>query len=244
MKIEPFTLVLDSTQDIAPGVRHFFFRREAADVFRFVAGQFITLQLMRDDKLVRRSYSIASLVGQSDFVEFAASYIKDGFASELLFNLKPGDSLQATGPFGRLILRDEDPKRYIFVATGTGVTPYRAMLPEIEKRCSGSDLQVVLMQGVRRPEDLLYANDFLTFAASHPAFDYQAFYSREMPDEIAAHENSGYVRTGFDKLNVQPGEDVIYLCGNPDMIDECFADLQARGFSSKDIRREKYISSK
>ncbi|WP_373289467.1 hypothetical protein, partial [Alicyclobacillus cellulosilyticus] len=78
----------------------------------------------------------------------------------LLFNLKPGDAIDINGPFGRLILKDEVPKRYIFVATSTGITPYRAMLPALQKRLEENKLlEVVILQGAQKSEDILYGDE-------------------------------------------------------------------------------------
>ena len=166
MQRKHFPIVLNWTKYIAPSVLHLNFHIEGETNFQFVPGQFITLLIDRPEKQLRRSYSIANTYHDgSNTIEFAASYVDGGIASELLFNLKPGEKLTASGPFGRLILRDELPKRYIFVATGTGVTPYRAMLAEIAQRLEQqTQLEVVLLFGVRKPEDLLYGDEFAAFA--------------------------------------------------------------------------------
>jgi ferredoxin-NADP reductase len=243
MPISEFTLTLQWSKLIAPGVKHFAFSREDAQPFSYIPGQFITLFLPQPDKLLRRSYSIATIPGESEWVEFSASYIADGRASELLFNLTPGTTLSATGPHGRLILRDEQPARYILVGTGTGITPYRAMLPELAKRMSQSDLQVILLLGVRDCEYCLYADDFTHFAKAHPAFTFRAQYSRTTAPLDATFEFSGHVQSAFPELNLNPEGDIVYLCGNPAMIDSAFAALKGLGFDTQSVRREKYFSS-
>lgn len=228
---------------IAPQIRHLAFRVEGEERFPFIPGQFITLLIEGDDKPIRRSYSIANThVNGSNVIEFAASYIENGIATQLLFNLQPGETVTATGPFGRLILRDEQPARYVLVATGTGVTPYRAMLDELGQRLEAQkNLRVLLLFGVRQPEDLLYRDEFVAFAQKHPNFEFRAYYSRARCHE--PYEHQGYVHTAFADIDLKPEQDVIYLCGNPNMIDDSFALLTERGFASQNVRREKYISS-
>lgn len=239
-----YKIILTTAEFIAPGVKHFSFRRADNSALTFIPGQFITLHLEQGGKLVRRSYSIASIVGVDNTIDFAASYISGGLASEFLFELQSGHILEASGPFGRLILKEEQPQRLILVATGTGVTPYRAMLPELEKRAQ-QGMQIVIMQGVQRREGLLYSADFLASAARYPQnIQFQAFYSREFPQDAQLFEHSGHVQTGFARLNLAPEKDIFYLCGNPNMIDEAFELLKNQGFDSQQIRREKYISSK
>ena len=52
------------------------------------------------------------------------------------------------------------------------------------------------------------------------------------------------MQTAFPELNLNPEEDVVYLCGNPSMIDESFELLKSHQFTTQHIIREKYISPK
>lgn len=242
MAREPFEIVLDSVRDIAPGVKHFSFRRADGKPLEFTPGQFIQIWFKDEGGLpVRRSYSIAS-VPDDETIDIAVSEVLDGFATERFWSLKIGDKLTAMGPFGRLILRDEPATRYILVATGTGVTPYRSMLPQIAKRLDEGAPEVTLMMGVRTRKDLLYGDEFVAFADRHPGFRFTAHYSREQPEDAKDWEKHGYVQHAFDGLGLNPETDVVYLCGNPNMIDEAMAWLTARGFTAQRVRREKYIS--
>lgn len=242
MAIEKFNLVLDESYNICPTIKHLSLHRDDGKSLDFIPGQFITFLFNVDGKTKRRSYSIASL--NTDKIEIAVSHVDGGIATEHLFGMKPGDQFPAMGPAGRLILQDDGLKRYILVGTGTGIAPYRAMLPALAERISGADFKVEIVLGARHRCDLLYQADFMAFCQTHTDANYQAQLSREdLAEASQAHEFAGYVQSSFDRLNLKPGEDAIYLCGNPDMIDECYADLEARGFESKDIRREKYISS-
>jgi len=243
MAIQTFPLVLKSVRMIAPEVKHFEFEREDKAAFPFIPGQFITFHIPTEEKTLRRSYSIATLPGEHHKIEFAAGFVKEGPASELLFHLKPGDILQATGPFGKLVLKDETPKRYILVATGTGVTPFRSMLPDLKQRLENSDLEVHLLLGVRTREHLIYKNDFMQMAKDHPNFHFHACYSREKLEAPESFEHTGYVQNYLFELPLDKDGDVVYLCGNPNMIDEAFNGLKERDFDIHNIRREKYISS-
>ncbi|MDF2690323.1 MAG: ferredoxin--NADP(+) reductase [Gammaproteobacteria bacterium] len=243
MAIEQFNLVLKSAKMLTPNTRHMIFVREDGKKLDYLPGQFITFTFDGSDgKPKRRSYSISSLHGQTDEIEIAISYIKGGVASEALFAMQPGQKFPAMGPAGRLVLQEEPISRYILIATGTGVAPYRCMLPNIAEKLNNPNFSIELFLGVRLKEDLLYGEDFVEFAKTHPNFKFHAYYSREQ-SALEPYEHKGYVQHAFDQLNLKPGSDVIYLCGNPNMIDEAFQKLVAMGFATKDIRREKYISS-
>lgn len=243
MQINTFPITLKESFMITSKVKHFVFHCKLSPHFEYKPGQFITIHFEHEGKSLKRSYSIANVPKQDNQIEFAAGYFENGPGTELLFNLKPGDVIHINGPFGRLILKDECPGRYILVATSTGITPYRAMLTELSKRLEENPaLQVVILQGVQCREEILYSKDFLEFAQKHPRATFQPYLSRQSIDELKENEYHGYVQDAFSSLNLNPEQDVVYLCGNPGMIDDAFNYLQDQGFAMQQIIREKYIS--
>jgi len=235
--------VLKSAEMIAPKVKYFTFEREDQAKPQFNAGQFITLHIQGPTKILHRSYSIANMPDDNNHVEFACSYVEGGVASNLLFNLKPGDVVDAGGPYGLFVLKKEEkPKRYVFIGTGTGVSPYRSMLNDIKSRFDDTH-EVILLMGVRNKEELLFGQDFIHFAKVHPKFKFYACYSRETPDSLQHFERKGHVQSVFPEITLNPTDDIVYLCGNPYMIDDAFAKLTEMGFDKKSIRREKYLFS-
>jgi len=242
MAITTFPMILKEVRSLTPNTRHFVFHREEG-ALEFIPGQFVSIHFEHEGKELRRSYSLATIPGVSTEIEFAASYFKGGPASELLFHLKEGTVLQCSGPYGRLILREEKPARYFLVATGTGVTPYRAMLPSLKKRLEENpSLKVIVLLGVRDRNDALYLEDFLSFEKETPGFQFFIHYSREKDTTLAPYERHGYVQTAFQEWDPKPAEDIFYLCGNPNMIDDSYALLKEKGFTPHSVRREKYVS--
>lgn len=242
--IEKFDVTLVSKEKITPGVLHMTFKRCDGKALNFVPGQFITFLLDGPEGQVkRRSYSVATIPGQTDLIEIAISEVKGGIATETLFNLEANKPLHVMGPAGRLILQaDDTDKRLVLVGTGTGIAPYRAMLPELSKRCAVGE-KVVIIQGVQYRHDVLYGDDFLGFDQQYDNARYIASLSREDLSQAQSHEAKGYVQQQFAQLDLNPEQDVVYLCGNPNMIDEAYAMLTEQGFTNKNVRREKYISS-
>ena len=244
MKAVSFPLTLTDAYLISRRVKHFIFQLPPHHELNYLPGQFITIDFMHENKALHRSYSIANAPGTHNRLELAAGLVEQGPGSEYLFQLKPGDVIQARGPFGRLILKNPPPKRYVLIATSTGVTPYRAMLQQLsEQLLDHPSLHVVLLQGVQTKEDLLYHDEWVAFAKTNPRVTYRAQLSREA---LIDHENpylhAGHVQSAFSMLTLQPEEDVIYLCGNPNMVDESFTWLKEYGFPLTHLIREKYIS--
>ena len=239
-----FPLAVESVTEVTPTVRHFAFRRADQEQFQFVAGQFINLHWDRDGKRTHRSYSVANPPGETELIEIAMAPVEGGFATGKLQALGPGDMLEASGPYGRFVLRDDPPCRYLLVATGTGVTPYRSMLPRIRELLASGDYRIDLLLGVRGPDELLYGDEFRAMAAEHENFSFHACYSRSEPDRSSAWESRGYVQSRLADLGVSAESDIAYLCGNPGMVDEAAEFLKSAGFGIKAIRREKYLSAR
>lgn len=247
MARKTYSITLLESHDIAPQVRHFVFTVDDAELLDYIPGQFITLVLDIPglDKPLRRSYSIASTGKHPHKLEFAASYVENGRASQILFDLQPGDALTATGPFGRLILKpEESPSRFFFMATGTGITPYLTMLPSIKERLAQDlKLEAHILFGTRTAAEALYRDEFINAASTQARLHYHACYSRADTAGPEPYEHSGHIQKQLAKLAPKPDTDIIYLCGNPNMIDDTFNYLIELGFDSKAIRREKYISN-
>ncbi len=245
MQNKTFPVVLENAYMLTPSVKHFVLRSKQEPPFHYIAGQFITLHFEHQNKIVRRSYSIANTPSNNNYIEFAASYVKGGSGTDYLFNLKLGDQIQISGPFGRLILKNETPKRYVLIATSTGITPYRAMMQDLQNRLDHNpELSIVILLGVQKREDILYGQEFLDWASRSTRVTFHACLSRDQREDRLHYENFGHVQTKFAELNLNPANDIVYLCGNPAMIDDAFALLKDQGFTTQNMIREKYISSK
>ena len=249
-----FPLKLVSRRMLAPTVAHLSFLRDDGLPLDYIPGQFIQVHFTcADGSPARRSYSLATqhdhALGAGEAVEIAVSYVPGGAATALFEGMPLGGSVDASGPFGRFCLLPNDGnRRYLLIGTGTGITPYRAMLPQLAQLMAGRGIEVVLLQGARTPAELLYGDEFRAFAAAHPGFRYLPCLSRALPDADSpnAHPDVrlGYVQHALATLSPSADGDIAYLCGNPNMVDACFEALKAEGLPIPQIRREKYVSNK
>ncbi len=255
MAIQHFPLKLVSRRMLAPTVGHYVFVRCDNQPLDFIPGQFIQVHFSyADGTATKRSYSLATIhdhaLGPGEAVEIAVSYVVGGAATALFEGLNEGDNVDASGPFGRFCLMPADAnQRYLLIGTGTGVTPYRAMLPQLEAQIRERNVQVALLFGARTPVELLYGDEFRAFANKYPDnFRFVPCLSRELPaaDSAQAHADvrHGYVQQFLDEFGPSAGGDIAYLCGNPNMVDACFEALKGHGLPVPQIRREKYVSSK
>lgn len=210
---------------------------QPAAEFDFVAGQFLQLHIEIDGTVHKRSYSIAN--SPADFratglLQVALSQVDGGVASTFFQHATPGTTINMTGPYGALILPEALPGQLVLVGTGTGIAPYRSMIPQLAA-LAGEGKAITTVMGFRYRHECIYAEDFA------PVSRQRVCLSRE-PD-LNTGEYAGHVQGQFDALNLNPEKDIVYLCGNPGMIDDCVALLREMGFPPRQIKREKYVYS-
>ncbi len=197
-----------------------FILRFDKNTFRFTAGQHMTLQLPGNNQM--REYSIYS-APDAPYLEVLIQEVEKGYLSKKLHRVKPGDQVLIDGPFGFFSL-DEDyaTKKYLFVATGTGIAPFHS----IALGHPGLDYKIV--HGIRYGAEAYERN-------AYPANRYVACASRD-------HEGDFQGRvTDYLSRNEIDSNTFVYLCGNCDMIYEVYDLLTSRGIDADKIRTEVYF---
>lgn len=209
--------------------------------FSFIAGQFVQLIFETDGKTYKRSYSIAN--SPEDFnttgqLDVALSFVNGGTASKFFQAAEPGIKINVSGPFGALTLPEMLPGQLILIGTGTGIAPYRSMIPQLTA-LSTQGVSISVIMGFRFRQETIYMEDFIKLSN----IEHRICLSREAGLFADQHEYSGYVQNQFESLNLNSERDVVYLCGNPGMIDDCVTILRGLGFPPRQIKREKYVYS-
>lgn len=241
---ERLQLKLISTTVLNNNTLHFKFKILNDEILELIAGQFLRLLFQQDGEEVFRSYSIANILSNNtdtiSEVELAVAWVDGGLATIGLQNLEIGGTIEAMAPYGRFCLTDKMWKRYFLVATGTGVTPYRAMTNELFSRINNGAEAYIIM-GARDESGLLYSQEFRENAKSQD-YNYITCLSRKNLQNPSELDFSGHVQTYLKQIDFDTENDVVYLCGNPAMVDDAFSLLKEKGLPVPQIRREKYVS--
>ncbi len=146
-----------------------------------------------------------------------------GVCSNYLCDLKIGDEVLVSGPNGKrfLLPADTSAHDYFFVATGTGIAPFRGMVQELLEHPEGPcGSEIHLLMGSPYTTDLLYDQTFRDLAAKHENFHYHTAISREpLPDAPPGSHRGIYVDQ-YIKNNLEVFEPLlsnprtlIYMCG-------------------------------
>ena len=224
---------LIDSYELAPQVRHFIFGVPDVEQLHFKAGQFVSFTEMLGGKKITRPYSIASLPDGNRF-ELCLNLVQDGLFSPFLFEMKPGDSVEMSAPLGFFVVRNPT-KDAVFIATGTGIAPFRGMAPDYLSHPQAK--QLTLIFGVRYENSIYYRNEFEELARQHPNFNFWPTLSRPEPSWSG---RTGHVQIHLLEAIGDRRDLDVYICGLKAMVDDVRAILKALGFDRKQIVFEKY----
>ena len=164
---------------LTESVKHFVLDYPPGADARFIAGQFMMVHLERDGKPHKKPYSICSsprLVDQKNQIELCIKLVEGGYVSTYFFNLKEGDKLHTSIPYGVFIIREPWQNNLIFVGTGTCVAPLRGMIQNLyEKNCTKD---IWLIFGNRYETDILYESKWRELEKKHKNFHFIPTVSR------------------------------------------------------------------
>ncbi len=227
--IETFEATLVAARTVTPRVRELVFERGDGKPFTFSSGQWVSLVLPVLDQKgrpLRRSYSVASVPGSSPRFELVVTQVDDGAGSTFLHAAEVGTKLEVKGPQGTFS-RPLDVGPSLFVATGTGIAPFRGMVHDALAAGRGEPLWVLF--GVRTLADALYREEFEALAKQHPQLRFLITLSRPHAGWAG---RTGYVQTQVLELwkaLAAHGTPHAYVCGVKKMLLEVREVLKTQG---------------
>jgi len=192
----------------------------ANERLQFLPGQYVDL-LLKDG--TRRSFSMGNAPHDDEFVQLHVRHVAGGsFTDHVFATMKERDILRFEGPLGTFFLREESDKPIVFVASGTGFAPIKAIIEAAFQK--GVTRPMRLYWGGRRPKDLYLDELPAKWAAEHPGFEYVPVISDPLP------EDRWTGRTGFvHRAVMQDFPDLsghqVYACGVPIMVDSARRDF-------------------
>ncbi len=234
MPKENYPVTLIQIDEMSPTVRNFHFEFKKKARFDFKAGQFVTIELVKNGKNTRKSYSIASPPYLQNKIELCIKLVDGGFTSNWFFNLKVGDEITIQGPLGAFALNDPLPAHLIFAATGTGIAPLRAQARQILH--NGDKRKISMILGVRHEEEILFEEEMRSLEKQYPNFEFIPVISRPK----SWKGETGYVQDVIRRRFSDPKDKEVYICGLVPMVNDLKATLSELGYSNESIHFEKW----
>jgi ferredoxin-NADP reductase len=233
-----FTARLTNSVPLSEQTKHLEFELEGISRFGFVAGQWLSFKTGKPDgEEITRAYSIASPPDETNRFAICLNRVHDGFMSNFLCDMTKGEAIRCQGPFGDFILRPPM-KDTIFVATGTGVAPFRSMLQWVlADPLRHLNRQLRFLFGSRYERDIYYHQEFVQLAAENKNFEYLPTLSRGAAEWTGLR---GYVQEHVPSLVGGRVDMHAYICGLDKMIKANRDLLKSMGWDRKSILYEKY----
>jgi len=210
--------------------------------FPFQAGQYATLGLLgAEGKVILRPMSISSPSTDLSEYEFFIRHVPEGNFTPLLWDITVGDPIFIKGAKGKFLLQD-DGKKCLFVASGTGLAPFMSMIETL--LANGESREIHLLHGVSYAYDLAW-REWLNEIAAEGLLPLH--YAGTISRPQGSPEWTGLtgrveavIEAEMDRRGLTPANTTLYLCGNPDMITDVEAIAAARGFPPEQVRKELY----
>ncbi|MEN9369975.1 MAG: hypothetical protein RI952_840 [Bacteroidota bacterium] len=203
--------------------------------FGYISGQYVNITKGQ----IKRSYSIANAFQENGTLKFLIKKYENGLMSNYFFNeAKEGDLLRIEGPVGSFFLRESEEENIIFLATGTGVAPIKAILESLKFHDKMfQNKKYWLFNGARFESDLFWSTSEINAILG---LKYIPVLSRA---EEGWNGERGYVQeivinSGIDLKNAQ-----VYACGSNNMIESAKKTLVQNGLNIKQFFSDAFLAS-
>ncbi len=141
--------------------------------------------------------------------------MKPGIASSYIFNLKPGDKVKVSGPYGDFHILDTK-REMLYIGGGAGMAPLRSHLLHLFHTLKTTDRKISYWYGARSKNEIFYEEDFRTIEKKFPNFTFNIALSEPLPED----RWTGYVGfihqviyDNYLKTHEAPEDIEYYMCG-------------------------------
>lgn len=220
-------------EKLAPDVIKVVLRLPPAVTFNFIPGQYIDVI---GPGGVRRSYSLANAPKTDNTLELHIRAVENGVMSHYWFNQAAvNDLLRVHGPQGTFFMRNLAQRELIFLATGTGIAPVKAMLEALPSLSDEQTPQsVTVLWGARHTHDLYF--DVLALPGKHT-------YIPVLSREKLWQGERGHIQDALLRYKSDLSKCSVYACGSDAMINSAKDALTAAGLPSQHFYSDAFVCS-
>ncbi|TDQ28547.1 ferredoxin--NADP reductase [Tenacibaculum caenipelagi] len=216
---------------------------ELKEDYTFIAGQYITVKAILDDREIRRAYSICASPN-SEQIKVAVKAVDHGtFSTYATTKLKEDTFLEVSEPEGKFLLEPQAQKNYIAFAAGSGITPVLSMVKAVLENEPTSTFTLVF--GNKKAESTIFYDELNDLATKYPTqFNLHYVFSQEVrTNSKLGRIDKGLVNYFVKNLHKDISFDSAYLCGPEEMIKTVSNTLQEDGFDEENIYFELFTAT-
>ncbi len=222
-----------SIEQLAQDIVSVVLKTPPASPMRFLPGQYIDAIV----EGVRRSYSIANAPRSDGLLELIIKRYPGGTLSAYWFErAKPNDLIRIEGPFGTFFLREQAPTNILFLATGTGIAPVKALLEELATdKTRAAAHRISVFWGNRETQSFCWDPVGLSLDV--------ALHHLLSGTDTGWGGARGYVQDAAVHHGVNWDDTVVYACGSNTMISSAREKFLALGLPVRRFFSDAFVSS-
>ncbi len=231
MAIQNFKAKIKSVEEISRDTKIFTLELDKELIFK--AGQFLTLIIEENGEKFTAPYSIASNPSEKRNIKLAIKLVNKGSVTSRLWKKSKGEELKLMGPMGGFGIKESDKQKIFFIGTGTGIAPLKSMIESLLEEKTQKSLTLIF--GERFEKEILFEKELRDLEKNHKNFKFISVISKPSEDYKG---KTGHVQENLKDLEIENSE--AYLCGMPEMVEECKGILINGGIGEENIFFEKY----
>jgi len=238
LSIQEYKAAVLYSKALTYDIKEIRFRLLEPSEMRFRPGQYIQFHIPAESEAaVYRAYSISSLPSTPGEVELIVRLVPGGIGSTYIHNLKKGDKITLSGPYGEFFLREQSESEVLCIGGGAGMAPLKSIIYSLfEEKTSR---KVKMYFGVRAKRDIFYLEEFDRLARENPNFDY--CFALSSPDDASEWKGeTGFIHLVIDRHISDASNIEAYLCGPPVMIDAAIKVLKEKGIDKASVYYDKF----
>lgn len=226
-------------EEVTHDLRHLVLTLTEPTDLPFFPGQYVDIALPGQD--ASRSFSMANVTSRdTGQLEFVIKVYPDGLFSKFLDSeLKVGDELTVTGPYGVFTLREGD-NDLVLVGGGAGMAPILSLLRSLATR--DISRKATFYYGARARRDLCFDKELRALEESMAGFSYVPALSEPAPDDAWDGE-VGLITDVMARRENDLGKAHAYVCGPPPMVEAAIAALSSLGTQEARVYFDKFTTT-
>jgi Na+-transporting NADH:ubiquinone oxidoreductase subunit F len=227
LDVKMFTAAVESSKELTYDIKEICMRLEEPSEISHRPGQYVQVQAPSPDGPVFRAYSISSPVYESNIVQLVVRLVPGGIGSTYLHNVRPGDTISFTGPYGEFWLNEDPSVEIVCVGGGCGIAPMRNIIYTLYDKWP--ERVCWLFFGCRTTKDIFYLDQFEELAKKYPNFHVIYALSDKLGEDEKWDGETGFIHLSVDKYLESNVRRQAFLCGPPLMIEAVTRVLKEKG---------------